>query len=327
MRILARRALSIGATMLFAGCGVLPLSLSKGQDDTQSPIVPSGFAAQRVATATDAGDALLYVAHESEVSIISLPQDKVLTRISGYGDITSVCSDASGNAWVPNLRHGRWYVDEFARGRTKEINELRAPRPWLLLGACAVDPSNGNLAVTGANIDGAYKVLIWSGARGGKPAMYAVPFCAVGAAYDDADNLFLTGWACGSTFNPFFGELAKGSSQTSLIHLDRRTGVYGGVQWDGRYIAIAVAVRGNSVLYRVQVSGTTGKVVETVRPRGFFVGFFGSSSGFFVLHDQTVIGAAGKNGERVWAWPYPTGGKSVQSIAQYEGIHGIAISR
>jgi hypothetical protein len=254
----------------------------------------------------------------------------VLARITGYGYITGVCADASGNVWVPNLRHGHWYVDEFARGGTKAIAELRAPHPWLDLGACAVDPSNGNLAVMGANIDGANEALIWNGAHSGKPAMYPVPFCQVSAAYDDADNLFVTGWGCGSTFNAFFGELAKGSGHTALINIDKPPGVFGGVQWDGRYVAVAIAVNGNSahsVLYRVQVSGTTGRVVGAVKPQGFHVGFFLSSSGFFVLHDGTLIGTAGKQGEHVWAWPYPAGGKPVKSIARYAGITGIALSR
>jgi hypothetical protein len=297
----------------------------------------SGFAAQRVAPASGAGGALLYVARstgplgrtEGIVSIISLPREKVLARITGYGSITGVCSDASGNVWVPNLRHGHWYVDEFARGRTKEINELRAPRPWLW-GVCAVNPSNGDLAVMAANIGGANEALIWSGARRGKPAIYPVPFCPVSAAYDDADNLFISGWGCGSTFNAFFGELAKGSSHAVFVNIDRPPGVYGGVQWDGRYIAVADATNGNSahsVIYRVQVSGQTGKVVGAVKPQGFHVGFFLSSSGFFVLHNGAVIGTAGKQGEHVWAWPYPAGGKPVQSIARYEGITGIAISR
>jgi hypothetical protein len=256
-----------------------------------------------------------------------LPQDKVLTSITGYGEITGVCSDASGNVWVPNRRHNRWYVDKFARGGNKAIAELRAPHPWLLLGACAVDPSNGNLAVTGANIYGANEVLVWSGARSGKPAIDSVGFCAVGAAYDDASNLFITGWACGSTFNAFFGELAKGSSHTALINIHKPPGIYGGVQWDGSYVAVAYGGKGHAVLYRVQVAGTTGKVIGVVKPQGFHIGFFLTSTGYFVLHDGDVIGTAGKHGQLVWAWPYPTGGKPVQSIAQYEGIEAIALSR
>ena len=40
MGAFSRYALSIGAATLFAGCSVLPLSLSKGHDDIQSSIVP-----------------------------------------------------------------------------------------------------------------------------------------------------------------------------------------------------------------------------------------------------------------------------------------------
>jgi hypothetical protein len=41
-----RWALSIAATAMLAGCGVLPLSLSKGQDDMQQPIGAPGATPQ-----------------------------------------------------------------------------------------------------------------------------------------------------------------------------------------------------------------------------------------------------------------------------------------
>jgi hypothetical protein len=121
----------------------------------------------------------------------------------------------------------------------------------------------------------------------------------VSAAYDDADNLFITGWGCGSYFNIYVSELAKGSDRVSLITLEKRTDV------------APATVRRHSLLYRVQVTGATGKVVGTV---------------LFVVHHQAVVGMAGRLGERVLAWPYPAGGDPVQSVARYEGIDGIALS-
>jgi len=306
---------------LLSGCGSIPVPAG----------APSGSEAQLIAPASDAGGPLLYVAHrlsgqsETVVSIISLSRGKELARITGYTNISGVCSDDSGNVWVPNMRGRRWYIDKFARGSTKVIDEL-TPHPRLSLGACTVDPSSGNLAVMGTNRYGANEALIWSGPPAGKPAMYSVPFCTVSAGYDDADNLFITGWACGSTFNAFFGELAKGSGKVAFIKIDQQTGPYGGVQWDGQYLAVALAVHEHSKIYRVQVSGTTGNVVGVVRPQRFYVGFFGSVSGLFVLHHGTIIGTAGKRGDGVWAWPYPAGGKRTQPIARYESITGIALS-
>jgi hypothetical protein len=324
---LYRYALCASVTAaLLAGCG-----LQQAQNGTPLPIgAPGASAAQRVAPAPDAGRPLLYVVHEtsrsghSEIAIIALTQNKLLTSITGYGYISSVCSDASGDVWAPNLRHRRWYVDKFARGGTREIDELRAPR-FSSLVACTVDPSSGDLAVVGANVDGGSDALIWSGARSGKPAMYPLPFCTVAAAYDNADNLFITGWGCGSDFNVYLGELAKGSGPVALIDLDKRMGPLGGVQWDGSYVVIAT-VRAHALLYRVQVTGTTGKVVGTVKPQGFDMCCFFTPNGLFVLHDRAAIGMAGKNGERVWDWPYPAGGKPLRSIARLKGINGIALS-
>jgi hypothetical protein len=294
--------------------------------------VPAGIGAGAQARApSDTDGPLLYVAHARrgnraphEISIWSLRQGRAIARITGYGYVTGVCTDTAGDVWVSSLRFGRWRVDKFARGGTKAVEELRAPGPRSYLGGCAVDPTSGDLAVVGANIDGGPQVLIWSGARKGKPAEYPAPFQLFNAAYDDDGNLFLGGNYGGSFFLFEMGELVRGSSRVISIRLDKHTGIPGDVQWDGKYVVVDTTVDRHSVLYRVQVSGKKGHVVQVVTLHGFCP--FSYMTVHFVLRGRGVIGMAGKDGDRVWAWPYPGGGQPTRAIARYDRIDGLAIS-
>jgi hypothetical protein len=290
----------------------------------------TGSGLRRNAMASHAGEPLLYVARAHDaISILSLRDDKAVALIRGYGYAAGVCSDPLGNVWVTNYRHGRFYVDEFAHGGTKAIAHLRAPNGSNLAG-CAVDPISGDLAVVGYNT-----ILVWSGARDGKPTRYSVYFAPLFAAYDNAGNLFVTGWEGGSDWFFVMAELAKGSQKVTNIRLDRHAYEPGEVQWDGKYVVVATTVNrrtrnpfsNKSVfrLYRLQVSGKSGHVVQVVQPQRLRNG--DSETGvLFVLHDRTIIGVAGKKRESLLAWSYPLGGKAMGTIAHYRDIHALAIS-
>lgn len=280
--------------------------------------------------ASHAGEPLLYVARVHDmISILSLRDDKPVAQITGYGYAAGVCSDPSGNVWVTNYRGGRFHVDKFAHGGTKAIAQLRAPNGSNLAG-CAVDPISGDLAVVGYNT-----VLVWSGARDGKPARYSVYFAPLYAAYDNAGNLFITGWEGGSDWIFEMAELAKGSRKVTNIRLDKRANEPGEVQWDGKYVVVATAVSRRTRnpfsnewlfrLYRLQISGTSGHVVQVVQPQRLRSGY--SQTGvLFVLQDHTIIGVGGKRHESLLAWSYPVGGKATGTITHYHDIHALAIS-
>jgi hypothetical protein len=107
------------------------------------------------------------------------------------------------------------------------------------------------------------------------------------------------------------------------VTLDKPVGGPGAVQWDGTYLAVATNDNRNGLnkagIYRVPVSGNTGKVVDVLRPRDFY-------HTLFVLHGRAVIGLASKSGERIWVWPYPAGGKPTQSLARCARVNAMAIS-
>jgi hypothetical protein len=279
---------------------------------------------------------VLYVAHVlgqgshaySVISMVSLPQDKTVATISGYGYISGVCADPSGNVWAPNLRNGRWYVDEFPRGATKPTRELFPPRGWLGFTGCAVDSTSDDVAVLAENEYGTPYVLVWNGGRARSPARYPAAFPMLRAAYDDDQNLFVSGWEGGSDFFFEMGELVKGGSRVTPIKLDRQTSAPGDVQWDGTYVVVGTDVtrQGTSHprLYRLQVSGASGHVVQVVSMPGLSANTY--SAALFVLLEGSVIGTAGRDGDSLRTWAYPGGGKPTGSIGRYSPINGLTIS-
>lgn len=320
-------ALSLAAAVaIFAACGGRQAEIPPGTPDAP------GSALQREARSS-AGGPLLYVARGHDtISIVSLRDGKAVAQITGYGYPTGICSDPAGNIWVPNYRsssNDHYHVDEFAHGGTKAIVELRAPNGVQLAG-CAVDPSSGDLVAVAYNT-----VLIWRGARKGKPVRYSVDFAPLFAAYDNAGNLFITGWAGGSDWWFVMAELPNGSAKFRNIHLDKHIGEPGDVQWDGKYVVVSTAVSrrtGNPFgqfwvarLYRLQISGSTGHVEQIVEPRGLKESF--RAGMLFALQGRSIIGLSGKRREDLGTWPYPAGGKATSSIAHYRKIHGLAISQ
>lgn len=298
------------AAVLLAGCAGAGL-----------PIQTPGAAGTSLAAKSGP---LLYVAHAAEVAIVALRSGKAVASITGFTNVGGVCADAAGNVWVPNARKSDWYVDKFAPGSTKQTQELRIA-PASFLAACAVNPHNGDLAVPGYDKHGRERTWIWS-AGTGKPATYLMSSCPVSAAYDGSNDLFVTGWACGSTFNAFLGELRAGSGGFVSIRLDKVAGPLGGIAWDGTYLTIAVSSHFHSELFRVQVTGSTGTVEGVVHLHGLNVCCWGSPTGLFVLNQGTAIGEADKDEQSLVEWNYPAGGKSLRSIGTYSNIEGLALS-
>jgi hypothetical protein len=301
--------------------GSIAAALLVGCAGPASPVGVPGAAVETVASKTEP---LLYVARTHDVAIVSPRTGKTVASIKGFSDVGGVCSDASGNVWVPNLHRGSWYLDKFSPGATKQTQELHAPRASFLV-ACAVNPSNGDLAVPGYDKNGRERVLIWSPATAA-PTIHTLTACPVGAAYDRSNDLFVTGWACGSTFNALLEELGAGSSGFDVVRLDKTAGPLGGIAWDGTDLAIAVSSKFHSELFRVYVNGNVGTVVGVVHLQGLNVCCWGTPTGLFVLNHGEAIGEAGKDEQSIFEWRYPAGGKSLRTIRRYSGIDGLALS-
>jgi hypothetical protein len=292
---------------------------------------PNGASAASGGASAASGDLLYVTTFEKGrrgprgvVSILTFPGGRPVANIFTAGFGTAACSDESGNVWVVVDQHSHWNAYEFAHGGTKPIAKIHIPHPNYASG-CAVDPTTGNLAVLVGIEQGSGPrpaVDVWAGAREGTPAVYPIAFTPFAGAYDDGGNLFVDGYI-GSTVFFEFAELAKGSSSFVNVTLDKRVGFYpGGVQWDGKYIALVPGpVRGHSLIYRVKVAGTIGKVVGEVDVEHL------SSMAAFSVKDGKVAATTGAYGGVVTLTPYPAGGRPTKTLARLPfPAGGLAIS-
>jgi hypothetical protein len=294
---LARFALTMGAAALFAGCGA-----------QSSGTLPQRVTAQsRAHKASGSYGELLYVnfSGNGQFGIFTYPQDQQVATI--YMDAGALCADTSGNVWVIKINSIPY---KFPHGAKKPIYHLgNAHKSVYLVTDCAVDPTSGKLAVSTSGA-----ILIWQDVKFSKPAVYLTkfPFIATGCTYDNAGNLFFDGYEESVDKLELF-ELAKGSSSFTNISLDRPGWLgeeWSGLQWDGTYLALSTRPhkRRSAVVYRVNVSGGSGTVVQTIHFKDKYVG-----TGLFWLQGDTLI-AADTYQENIGLWQYPKGGKPTQLL-------------
>src|SRR5580700_4427081 len=172
-----------------------------GCGGSQPPIGAPGAMPRSSAIATHAAHRTSWMLPEAKSEDLLYVSDTFLGDVFVFsyqkhnqvGDLTGLnaaglCVDAKSNIFVTNTYPKQ--VLEYAHGGTQPIRILEnagnAP------GACSVDPTTGNLAVS--SFKGPDLLLVYKRARG-TPKVYTDPdmaymfFCA----YDDKGNLFLDG--------------------------------------------------------------------------------------------------------------------------------------
>ena len=308
MRNLGRFVFTIGAAALFAGCGpqggtTLPHSVTL---QSQAHKAPGSY-----------GD-LLYVNFQGDgqFGIFTYPQGQQLATV--HMEAGALCPDISGNVWVIKIDSIPY---KFPRGGKKPIERLsNSHKDEYIVTDCSVDPTSGKLAVSTSGA-----IFIWQDVRHSHPAVYSIPFpfIATGCTWDNAGNLFVDGYE-ESVDKLELYELANGTSSFTKISLDRPGWLgseWSGMQWDGTYLALTTRPhkRRRSVVYRVNVSGGSGVVVQVVHFKDQFPG-----TDLFWLQDGTLIGPDVYH-ESIGLWQYPKGGKPTQLIPLREQ-GGITIS-
>src|SRR5579863_7905024 len=244
-----RFALILSLAGLLAGCAretaVQPLVLPpSGQLTSNAPVGRSW-----ILPAAKKSD-LLYISDllAQVVDIYTYGHGyKLVGQLTGFFNPEGLCVDLKGNVYVTNVTNdGVYQITEFAHGGTSPLRVLSDPdgRP----NGCSVDPTTGDLAVAdfwGAS-EGIGNVTVYKNASGtptpySNSNIYYDYYCA----YDDNGNLFVDGETEGSVFG--LGELTKGGSTLNFINIDQTIYLPGGVQWDGKYLAVGdqVAVKHN----------------------------------------------------------------------------------
>jgi hypothetical protein len=286
------------------------------------------------------GEDLLYTSGgdqgKPQVAVFSYPQGKFVGRLTlGYGGVHGLCSDGLGDVFIPEdvSKYGSNPIYEYAHGGTKPIAMLAdSDLPY----GCAVDPTTGNLAVTNQEDSGSQppgNVAIYSDAQG-TPTYYTdseIAFYAY-CAYDNAGNLFVTGWD--SYDADLTGELPEGSGSFENITINED--IYpGSLQWHDGYLLVGElsggGFQGTQNIYQVQLSGASGTVTgKTVlqitnydKPNRVL-----SGSQFWV-QGSTIIGSNFRHANTQPSfWRYPKGGlpKKILKAPQFGGSQGVTLS-
>ncbi len=309
------------ALALLAGCGGSPSAVD-GTSVALSTIAraaDSHGAKSWMQPQTSSGS-LLYITSGNEgVYVVSYPQGKLVGTLTGIDFPTGVCSDQHGNVFI-----SAYYTEdviEYAHGGTSPIAKLEDFGYYPF--ECAVDPTTGNLAVANGNsMQGTGgNVAIYSGAAG-KPTFYTtLGVVDLWCAYDSAGDLFVGGFQ--GVYGYELAEMAAGSSSFTTINLSISSASANGegMHWDGRYLAIVNPTA--KVVYRVQISGSTGRVAGTVP----FTGLIGELGDDFVIDGSQIVMpfAPKQDVSRVGLWKYPKGGK-VGKEYRNDGIEFFSIA-
>jgi hypothetical protein len=301
---------SAAVATLLVGCGAL----------NGPPFVSSSRGA--AALETTSGD-LLYVANKrlsKGVNVLTFPQGTLVATIKQIGSVRGICSDTSGNVWMTasfNKGADPFHLYRFRHGGTKPIETRNLRRSAY---GCAVDRTTGNLAVIsyGGSSDGT--VDIWRGAREGRPAVYFTGFAPSACAYDDNGDLFVDG--PGGT-GVALAELVKGGKNFTDVTLRKNAGwTVGSLQWDGTYVTLGVStISGSSSIYRVQVTGERGKIVDMLHLQ-----HLARWPRFAIVNGEIVATQRGPVVRRIGLYEYPGGGKALDVFSGFDDPAGMTVS-
>jgi hypothetical protein len=261
---------------------------------------------------------LLYVSGAcGGICVFSYPGGALVGELGDPNYPLGECVDASGNVFVANVgfENGTPGIYEYAHGGSSPIAELSDPgyNPE----SCSIDPTTGNLAVAGdaAAFDRTGVVAIYTGAQG-DPTDYADPRIPSlsSCGYDDKGNLFVDGLSYKEAVR--FGELPAGGSSFKSIELSQEPSSPLGIQWAGKYLAVAAS---STVIYHVAVAGSRGTVVASTLLNGP-----GSSETRFWIQGGTIVAPyeATSQTYAVGLWRYPAGGRVRKNITGSEFDEG-----
>ncbi|MGB8149847.1 MAG: hypothetical protein WCE97_01475 [Candidatus Cybelea sp.] len=307
MRIssLSQYALGVTAAVaILAGCGGgsrLSPDLSTGLQRSVAPAVHSSWMAPD-AKKKD----LLYISNlgNNTITAYSWPKGKLKGTLTGFTGVQGLCSDKNGDIFITNQIYGASQILKYAHGGTSPIATLSDAGYYP--SGCSVDPKTGNLAV--ANV---YRgnLGIYQHATGSPTyytdsniyyGLYSYFFCG----YDDNGNVYVDGTNDGSGGFEF-AELPSGSSAFTDITLNQHIGFPGGVQWDGKHIAVGDQY--GQAIYQFTISGSKGTEIGSTLLTG------SGDVVQFWKQGPKVVGPDQSNSD-VGFWNYPAGGSSTKTI-------------
>ncbi|MGP8101148.1 MAG: YncE family protein [Candidatus Cybelea sp.] len=256
---------------------------------------------------------LLYVssALTDDVYVYSYSNQKLVGTLTGFKQPYGLCAGKTGDVWI--VDDGAQQIVEYKHGGTSPIATLSDSGEYPE--GCSVDPATGNLAVRNFySTSGNGSVSIYAHASG-EPQTYSDPsianfrFCG----YDDKGNLFADGANNSSEFA--FAELRKGGSGLTGITMQQKIEWPGGVQWDGKYVAVGDTDA--DIIYRTDGAGGKVKGSATLGNSDYVNQFW--------IAGKTVVAPSQDGNAGVGIYAYPAGGAPSKTISVEEPF-GAAVS-
>ena len=319
---LARCASSAAAIVaLLTGCGQsLP---GQTRSATGQPWMATGASYEDLLYVSDPGSNGVFVywlqAPPRELKLVGFLNAALYPR--------GECVDTAGNVYITDGNGpvtGLHEIFEYAHGGTTPIAALRDPvgEPT----SCAVDPNTGDLAVTTSRYQHADEIAVFTPGHA-KPKLYSdnqflgFSFCA----YDAKSNLFVNGSNNSSTE---FAELPDRGHKLREITLNESIRVPGGMQWDGKHLAIGDS--GAGVVYRFDISGSVGTEVgstqlgRTTTINQFYIEPSNFGQGTRKLIDPVMLDQSGPGS--VHFFDYPSGGSSTKKLPRFSTPYAAVVS-
>jgi hypothetical protein len=312
-----RYALGVcAAVTTLAGCGALPVSLGPRGPIGQNAMLAVRPDRSRSWMAPDAKKVnLLYISDltTGDVYVYSYPDGVLEGTLTGFKRPWGLCVDKAGKVFV--TEESGFQILEYAHGGTTPLATLKDPGEDP--GGCSVDPTTGDLAVANISTPATNPgdVAIYKNARGARRAfkdreITYYEYCS----YDNQGNLYVDGMTP-SAF--VFAELPKGTTSFANIALNENIQFAGGVQWDGKYVAIRDYEA--NVIYQFSISGSGGTETGSTPLDG------SSYVAQFWIQGSNVVGPDANSGT-VMFWNYPAGGSPTKTINGLTTPWGVTIS-
>lgn len=266
---------------------------------------------------------LMYVsdANNGTVSVFTYPQGVLVTTLTGFKEPYGLCSDKAGDVWI---------VDDETSTATEYAHGASSPKATLsdsgeYPAGCSVDPTTGNLAVTNyETVDrGPGGVSIYKRAKG-NPKLYTDNSISRGwfCSYDDKGNLYFDGNSSG-TSGFHLAELPHAKSTFTDISVTQTIVVPGGVQWDGKYVAVSDANGPNAdSIYQFSIIGSTATEVSATLLSGS-----ANVHQFWIDPSRKRVVAPSASLGTVGYWKFPGGGVASKTISGLDIPEGVAISK
>ena len=308
----SRYAQSCAAVAMLAGCG-----------GSQPPIGAPGAMPQTSAIATHAdrgkswmlpeakSEDLVYISDGDKVYVYSYPREQLVGTLGGFNAAEGLCVDEAGDVWIGNSASDeKLSLIEYKHGATKPRKTLSdsSEGSASFVSACSIDSTTGDLAVINWGEGGASNpgnVAIFPNASGSPKVYTSYDMYPFGAGYDNNGDLFVDSPQYGSGSRCALYELHAGKQKFSSPLRLRGFGNCGGVQWDGKHIAV-----GDSdvdVIYKFAVRGSHLRKVASTSLGG------ADDVAQFWIQGANVIGPNSLS-TTTMIWKYPAGGNPVETI-------------